>query len=239
MAKATSSKPIDPFASAKKAVGTSKGTPKKGVYVATSPVESQAIIDYCEGKKFEDQGKAMKETARPQVMALAMSNFIADWLTTRKRPDNPAVASGIGADARYININFVDKPVMLNDESFAQLANLIGAQAAEDNTFKADIFSLNADLMEVEADVTINGKPAKMRVMDAIGAALQQVFAPSPAVLSGLFSVKQVFTTVKGLIDKGPNLVAPDASNISKAKMKEFLEIAAATPQVKPGAMGT
>jgi hypothetical protein len=200
----------------------------------------QALDAYCEGHTMFEQGKAMKDTNRPTLLYLARTMFAKDWLMQGTRPKNPKVCSTEDGRGRHCAVLFFDSANKLDNGSFASLANLIGRENADALTIQRDDFTLNPELLYEKVKVKgRNGKEVEMVVMDAIAEAIQDKFAPSPEIARDLFTITPMFTTSKGMIDKGPQLVCPDKSPASAARLAQFLELGRFTTQIKPGASGT
>lgn len=249
MAKSTSSSAPNPFASAqrKAPAGAKKSdapiypaadtkTYDGGDYKRAQIVES--INAYASGHEMFEQGKAMKDTSRPTILVVARTLFARDWLNAGKRPSSPALVTDANTVGTMLKVIFMDSVKKLDEGSYGTLANLIGAANAEQLTVKRDDFQINPEFLDQTVDVKKDGKVVKQNVMQAIAEALQDKFAPSPHVTAGLFTVVPRFETVKGLIDKGPNLVCPDKSPASAARLAQFLEVAGFTTQIKTGATG-
>lgn len=197
---------------------------------------TEAIHNFCEGSSLYKSGESMMKSSRPVILHLARTMFAKRWLSLGKRPSNPLVSTDPGGRGDRLKVVFQDRATKLNDESYAALANLIGAEAAEVSTLKQDEFQINSELLHQEVDVKRDGKVVKQTVMEAIAEALQEKFAPSPEILAELFEVNHRFETQKGLIDKGLQLVAQGSSDsVAATKLAEFLVVGNFTTQLKPG----
>jgi hypothetical protein len=194
-----------------------------------------AITAYGEGHTMFEQGKAMKETNRPTILAVARTKQAEKWLMEGARPSSPKLHATDDGSGEFTTVIFMDSVVKMDDDRYANLANLIGAEAAEENTVRRDDFIINPELLGEKCKVFIDGKIQELTVMDAIGRALQTAFAPSPAVGSALFHTAAVFSTKKGLLDKGIQLVTSGKTPADAQRLAQFLEVGHFTTQVKPG----
>lgn len=240
----------NPFASAKSKGAGTASSPKASNVIPAQDFESydggkytkaqvaEAIESYVDGKEKYDSGETMMKANRPTVMALARTFFAKDWLMRGARPKSPLIAvdpSGRGASMKSI---FTDSKAKLNEESYAALANLIGAAKAEQVTRKADEFHINPELLDQTVAVKKDGKVVQQNVMMAIAEALQDRFAPSPEIVANLFQVVHIFETQKGLIEKGLELCCPDKSPASAIKLAQFLEVGRFVTQLRPSGGG-
>jgi len=237
---------VDPFAAAtKKTTSTLKS--KSPIYVAASLAGLDgkviyeksdiisAIENFAKGHKLEEQGKAMKEQARPVATTGAKYHFTRDWVQARTRPESPKYVTNDIGDGVYLSVSFNDASRKLDDAGFNQLAALIGQKNAEENVIRRHNFFINPDSLSNSAKVMKNGKVAEQNVMDAIKEALQEKFGPSPEVLAGLFQAVEIFETKKGLIDKGLEFVAPGKTAADAERLAHFLEVVRTTIALKPG----
>lgn len=208
-----------------------------GEYTGTQVQES--IQNFIEGKEQFDQGEAMMKASRPTLNAIGRTFFARFWLKNRSvRPSSPIIATDPLGRGKSVKMIFQDSVAKLDENSYTALASLIGAQHAEELTVKRDDFQINPDVLGLTVKVKRDGKVVSQNVMEAIAEALQEKFAPSPEIVAGLFTVVHNFSTTKGLIDKGPSLVAPDASDASAQKLAQFLEVGRFVTQIKPGSQG-
>lgn len=209
----------------------------------TAAEVADAINNYCEGAKKFDEGDAMKKATRPILLAIGRTVFSQQWLMDGTRPSSPTLSTSPNGKGTMIKFVPTDSVAKLDDNSFATLAGLIGATKAEACVTKRDDFVFNPELLDEVVDVNVlqadgSFRVEKQRVMDAIAAALQKTFAPSPDILGGLFKVVPVFQTNKGLIDQGLALVAPDKTEASKIRLAQFMDVGKFVTQLKPGNLG-
>lgn len=239
------SKPINPFAAAKPKSAPGKKAKEQNIIIPldyktfdggqyTASDVTEAVNNYSEGHTMEEQGKSMKSLARPTLLSIGRTEFAKLWIKLGSRPSSPKIHAEENAQGKFATIVFMDSVNNLDDNSFSSLANLIGPKAAEENTVQKEVFSLDSDVLEKDADVVVDGKKQKMNVKDALIKALQTAFAPSPEILQTLFSLTPIFQTKKGLIDKGLELLR-DNGKVDPDKLAEFLLIGKFTTQVKPG----
>lgn len=207
-----------------------------GVYKQAQVAE--AIENFIEGSEQFKQGDAMMKANRPTCLALARTFFAKRWAMAGSRPSSPIIATDAAGRGKQMKAIFTDSVKKLDENSYAALANLIGAANAEAVTSKRDEFVINPELLDQTVKVKKDGKVVDQNVMAAIAEALQDRFAPSPDVLANLFQVIHKFETIKGLIDKGPSLVLPDKSPASIMNLARFLEVGGFTTQLRPGASG-
>lgn len=239
--------PVNPFAAAAKK-GSSTLKSKSPIYVAKDCKDfvtgkltysrdevANALENVAEGVKMIALGDAMKEQNRPIVEVFATTNFVQDWVLAGSRPENPKVVQNEIGDGYHCQVSFVDSAKKLDDNQFGKLANLIGAEKAEESVERRHDFTINPDLLGDEVNVKKDGKVVKQNVMEAITEALQDRFGPSPEILGSLFVAKEVFTTKKGLIDRGIQLVTTGKTTADMARMAQFLDAIRATISLKPG----
>jgi hypothetical protein len=207
-----------------------------GVYKQAELVE--AIEGFVTGSEQYKQGDAMMKANRPPILALARTEFAKRWAMRGNRPDNPLVTTQPNGQGTRLKVVFTDSVCKLDENRYTELANLIGASAAEELTVKRDDFIINPELLDQTVKVKRDGKVVDQNVMEAIAEALQDRFGPSPDILTNLFQVVHKFETVKGLIDKGPQLLLPDKSAASIANLAKFLEVGHFVTQLRPSGGG-
>lgn len=247
---------VDPFASAKRKVPAASKKAEANIIPAqdftsydggkfTLKQSQEAIVGYAEGHEQFESGKAMKDLHRPTVLALARTKFAEQWLFNGGRPKNPALTSDPTGKGAFLKVLFFDSANKLDENSYATLANLIGAKNAEQVTVQRDDFLINPEML-TKADgspVTClcrkDGKVVEQPVLQAIKEALQERFAPSPEVLANLFQVIPQFHTMKGLIDKGPALVTSGKTAADAQRLAQFIVVGGFTTQVRAGADGS
>jgi hypothetical protein len=202
--------------------------PDKVLYTKDQVVE--AIDGWVEGDRLEKQSKSLKKLHEPTIDDFALYHYAKRWAAKGTRPDNPKLVTQPVAGST-ISYSVKDQERILADDKFAQLANLIGATAAEENTVKRDEISFNQDKLEED----VGGQT----VLEHIDAAISDYFDKlgRSDVLEGLFEIKPKFTTKKGLIDKGLGLVGgpgPDAAR----KLREFIDASMAPTAMRADASG-
>jgi hypothetical protein len=200
---------------------------------------ADAIVGYAEGHEQFEQGKAMKDTNRPVLIAVARTRQAESWMMLGARPKNPKMVTDPKGTGPVVGVQFNDSVNNLDENSYATLANLIGVNNAEQLTIKRDDFVINPELLGETAKVKRDGKIIDQNVMTAIAEALQERFAPSPEILAALFQVVPKFTTTKGLIDKGLSLVTSGKTPADALRLATFLEVGRFTTQLKVGASGS
>lgn len=242
MAKAT---PVNPFTAAKvKPTAALKPdspiflpadttTYDGGHYKAADIID--AVNNYAKGNAMEKEADAMQKASRPTILAVARTLFAMDWLKRGTRPSTPKMYSDPQGKGSMLSIIFMDKSIKMDDNRYATLCNLIGADNAQKNTTQRDDFSFNPDLLEDEVEVKKDGKIIKQKVMTAIAEALQDKFAPSPAILANLFHITPKFETNKGLLDKLPQFVAKDGTVASAHRLAQAMVDTSVVTQIKPG----
>lgn len=204
----------------------------------TKAILHESILRYAEGKRMVDDGTTMKDTHKPNVLKFARTKFAQVWLTASKRPKNPIImldSSGVG---QTLKVMFFNNQVVLDENSYASLANSIGAAEAERWSIKRDNFIINPEILTLTTKVKKDGVVVEQNVLQAIKEALMEKFAPSPEILRGMFKVIPEFKTKKGLIDAGPSLVAPDKTPASVNRLAQFLADGGFTTQVREGSGG-
>jgi hypothetical protein len=248
MAKAA---PPNPFATARTAAPASS-KPRTNVYnvadvlaptggvLYSRDAVSSAIENFCKGKEQYDEGKTLMDMNRPPIEAFGIYGFCGEWLAGGKLPENPKLTTDPNGAGYVIGISFVDKEVNLTDDEYTHIANLIGAPAAEANTVKRDVFTLNGDVLDQEvevADPNNKGKKVADTVMNHVAAALTEKFKDNPEILANLFTRKPIHRTAKGLIHKGLQLVCQNGLRDPSARFKlgEFIRGTKTVIQLKPG----
>lgn len=245
MAKAVPKGVPNPFASAQRVAPASASKVAGNIYVAsnltafdgsnlTTAQVVESVKNYSQGKELADQSKALLENNRPTVLKFAETKFAQQWLMSGGRPDNPRIVIDSFASGPQLQVAFLDSCVKLDENRYSVLESHLGPVAAEENVVKRDQFFMNPELLEEVVEVNSNGKRVKMRVMDAVAEALQVWFAPSPEILTSLFSIKPIFTTKKGMIDRAPSILCPDKSPASAVRLAQFIQDLV-TVQIKVG----
>lgn len=196
---------------------------------------TESIVNYAEGHRMFEQGKAMKEASRDTILKVARTKQADKWLMEGSRPSSPKLFADANASGEFATVVFMDTSNKMDDDRYTELANLIGVAAAEENTIRRDDFIINPELLGETCKVLFDGKITEMTVMDAIGKALQAAFSPSPTIGSALFHTVPKFETVKGLIDKGIQLVTTGKTPADSERLARFIELGRFTTQVKPG----
>jgi hypothetical protein len=244
MAKST----VNPFAAAAKKSTSSPKAPSRPIYVADDLLGlngqlvyrkdevAEAIHNYGAGHVQFEQGKAMKDTNGPIIKTWTRAHYCNDWLLGGQRPANPAITNKDTGDGDHMKVIFMDSCMKMDDFQFNALVGLIGQKAAEDNVIRRNDFMINPELLDQKVKVQQGSKVVEQTVMDAIIAALQEKFAPSPEVLGSLFTAVEKFETKKGLIDKGLQLVTTGKTPADAQRLAQFLEIGRFTTQLKVGA---
>ena len=244
MATATKTAP-NPFASAakKKAGPAAKARP---IYIADdvkaaaghtlyrADEVAAAIKSYNDADSELKKAEAAQAASRPIIVGWTKAHFTQDWLMGGTRPENPSIMSA--SDGDQMKVLFIDKAAKLDEFQFSQLVDLVGQDEADANVIRRTEFTINPELLEETVKVADGSKVVEQTVMDAIIAALQVKFAPSPDILAGLFTAKEKFETKKGLVDKGLALATSGKTPQDAEKLGQFLDIIRCQTQLKPGA---
>lgn len=194
-----------------------------------------AILGHNEGHRLYEQGDAMKKKFRSTVLMFARMFFADAWLKSPSRPKNPKIFTNEAADGEFATAIFQNSSNLLDDESFAVLANLIGTGNAEQWTTRTPTYVFNNEALQEECEVIIDGKKQKMTGINAVRQILQRAFADNPEFLAKLLIPKTNFKTVKGILDKGPEFIGSAYNPANVRRLAEFMEVSKITTQIKPG----
>lgn len=213
------------------------------VFTANQVVE--AIDGYAEGHKLEEQGKALKEMHRPTLVQTAQRGFSKQWVAEGTQPENPKITTNAQGTGTFVGAAFVDREMKLDENQFNEIVAVIGEEKAEANIVRRDEISFNPEkLNTVLVPAKLDPKtqeeiePAQTvldLVDEAISAALQK--AGREDVLEGLFVVKEVFQTKKGLLPKALGLVGGPGPG-AQVKLYDLLNAARVITTLKPGGAG-
>lgn len=196
----------------------------------------EAIDGYAEGHKLEEQGKALKEMHRPTLVQTAQRGFAKQWVAAGSQPENPKLTTNEQGTGTFIGAAFVDREMKLDENQFNELAAVIGQEAAEANTTHRDEISFNAEKLNQTVKVGADEKTVLELVDEAITNAFTKIKRED--LLEGLFVVKEVFQTNKGLLPKGLSLVGGPGAG-AQSKLYEFLNAARVITTLKPGSGGS
>lgn len=204
--------------------------------ICTKDQVIEAIDSYAEGHKLEEQGKALKEMHRPTLTQFVQRNFCKQWVTAGSLPENPKVTTNESGTGTFIGAALVDREMKLDENQFAELSAVIGEEAAEKNVKRYDEISFNNEKLNLPVIV----KGAEKTVLEVVDEAITNAFKgiKREDLLEGLFEVKEVFTTKKGLLPQGLQLVG-GASPGAVTKLYDLLNAARVITMLKPGNTGT
>lgn len=198
-----------------------------------------AIEGFAEGKKMYDEGDSMMKTHRPVLTAAATFTYARQWVQQGSQPETPKLTTKGDGSGVFISSIFFDKEVNIADPEIATLANVIGAGPAEASVSKYDQISFNDEKANVKVQITEKGKKVEKTLIEIVDAAITEAFTKYGIQdqLPGLFEVKEVSKTKKGLLPQGLTLVGgPQPGAIPK--LVSFLQAAKIVLGFKPGSSG-
>jgi aspartate 1-decarboxylase len=207
---------------------------KQKVIYSREQIE-EAIIGYAKGKEQEKAGQALMETHKPALGEFARRRFAQLWAVQGARPkSSPKFTTKEDGTGTQIVMSFIDRPTNMSDETFADLAELIGAENAELAVDRFTQYTIDAAIAKRE--ITINGQKATFQ--EHMEKALLAYFPEEHhESLGAMLKPKEVFQTRKGVIDKALDFVGrthPKAAD----RLAEFLVRARIIVAYKPGAVG-
>jgi hypothetical protein len=222
--------------------------PVTGMKLYTRQQVVDAMHQLIEGKILESKAKALISTAEPLIRNVARRAYVKLWADAGNRPKkSPKLVENPNGVGSWITTVVTDAERILDDGTFAKLAEAIGKENAQSVTIRREEFSLNPAKLEVEVpNVKIeatddDGEPLKdaagkviMRnatVMDFVDQAITEKFAAYPDLLDGLFTKKPVFKTSKGMIDRLLGFVGMGNHN----RLEEAMVAGRVTIQLRPG----
>lgn len=214
------------------------GNPNTVLFTRDQVVE--AIEGYAEGDSLYKQGEALKKLHRMTVEAAGLHSYVQNWANAGNFPEhNPKLVTNPDAKGTLITYMVIDKEVKLDDQQFAGLANLVGAVNAEANTIKRDEIYFDQDRLEAPVEVKEKGKAVQKTVLELIDEAISEKFQAvgREDLLEGLFTIKPKFTTRKGLVKKGLQLVGGQGP-AAAGKLAEFIERSNTIVSLRPGSGG-
>lgn len=213
-----------------------------------------AINKLCEGKAMAKTAETLIETYDPIVKTVATRLYAQTYVNAGHRPEKaPKIVTSKDGTGDWITTAFKDAEKNMDKNAFDALAKVIGQKNAEAATIKRDEFSLNSNKLEIELDdlpeVEVlddndeaikgpDGAPLmrKQTVMDLVDAAITEKFADRPGILDGLFTVKPVFKTKKGMIENLLDYVGKGTAN-SVNNLEKALKAARVTCSVTAGSV--
>jgi len=247
MAKAKTPPP-NPFAVAKvKAPAASK--PKTEVQMAGAVIDASgreiysqkavisAMENYALGRAKVDEGDALMETTRPIVTAAGLQVFAELFVELERKPDNPKLTTDPNGNGVLMGVAFVDKQINLNEDEYANLANIVGAAAAEKMVENRNIFTLKPDTLDTEVEIIdkASGKVSKDTVMNHMAQALGELFKDHPAIIDNLFELKPVFRTQKGVLHEALKHVGQPRDPGTQHRVQAFIRAIKTPISLKPG----
>lgn len=226
--------------------------PVTGVTIYTKEQIIEAMHQLIEGKSLESKAKALISTAEPVVRDVARRAYVRLWTADGNRPKkNPKLVENPNGVGSWITTVVTDAERILDDGTFAKLADVIGKDNAHSVTIRRDEFALNPTKMEMEVPglqveaTDDDGEPLKdvagrviMRnatVMDLVDQAITEKFDKYPDILDGLFTKKPVFKTKKGMIDRLLGFIGMGGNNNRVEKLNEAMVAGRVTIQLRPG----
>lgn len=186
-----------------------------------------AIEGYAEGHKLEEQGKSLKEMHRSTLVQTAQRGFVKQWVQEGTQPENPKITTNAQGTGTFIGAAFVDREMKLDENQFNELVSVIGEDKANANVVRRDDISFNPDKLAID----VNGKSVLEMVDEAITGYFEK--ADRADLLDGLFVVKEVLQTQKGLLPKALGLVGVGPG--AQVKMFNLLNAARVITTLKSG----
>jgi hypothetical protein len=209
--------------------------PEGGAVIFSRDQVVEAMEGTAEGKRLEDQGKALQVMHRPTLVQFVQRNMVKQWVSSGRQPENPKLSTNSDGTGTIIGAALVDKAMKMDDNQYQELVSVIGEKQAEANVVHRDEISFNNE--KVNQEVEVGGKTRT--VLEIVDEAITEAFKKIKRedLLQGLFEVKEVFETKKGLLPNALTLVGGPVPG-AQVKMYDLLQAARVITNLKPSGGG-